>query len=720
MFYTVMRYRWKTLLLGLSAATVFSSRLHADLESGLEAYWSFDETLSDPVGGWHVRPDSGKATFTAGKLGQALVLGEKEPIVRTVDPLAALDGESAFSLSAWVRASSVSRETDGDVISKGGKDGWGLAYSYGASNLSTVKAHASFDQRVRFTQDPDADEDEWRHVVIVQQRAGAALSVYVNGVLIQSQIRTAFAYSEDTRLLFGNVISTTGFVGGPRTRWEGSLDEVAIWRRALSEEDIGDLYRGGEGISLGDVLSDFDGDGLPDIWEERYDLDDSVANSEDDPDGDGLSSLREFRLGTDPNASDTDLDGLPDAVESASGVYVNRNDSGTNPLVVDTDKDGLPDQRELDEGTDPTKPDTDGDSFRDWDELDIGLDPLVAEPDPRLTGVATTLGKGLVAHWDFNGEVEDRVGNVAGAILENAQFVQGKFGQGLQLLPQGLVDLHGSSSDTLEFDGKSFSVSTWIDADSPQRGAGNPFIQYGGAQSWYVQLLRQLDEDPALSTQSLYFFPGVSTPGVFVIDAPSNPMAPAPLPPIHGGARYQFPRSVMSHIAVVYDVTSNRTLIYINGELSSWQGESGPRLPELEPGLRLVAVSWKTRLDDLAIWERALAPVEIKALYADGQGRPLAELLSGADGDGDGLLDAWEREYALDLSADDGANDPDEDGLTNLEEFALRTNPLDPDSDRDGAVDGVETGTGIWNGASDRGTDPLRSGFGWRWPSGWC
>jgi len=68
------------------------------------------------------------------------------------------------------------------------------------------------------------------------------------------------------------------------------------------------------------------------------------------------------------------------------------------------------------------------------------------------------------------------------------------------------------------------------------------------------------------------------------------------------------------------------------------------------------------------------------------------------DGDGDGMNDQWERTFFLDPEdPEDAKEDPDGDGLTNLEEWKNGTNPYDPDSDDDGYSDGYEV---------RHGTDP--------------
>ena len=49
------------------------------------------------------------------------------------------------------------------------------------------------------------------------------------------------------------------------------------------------------------------------------------------------------------------------------------------------------------------------------------------------------------------------------------------------------------------------------------------------------------------------------------------------------------------------------------------------------------------------------------------------------DSDGDGLGDAWELQFFGNLSANPN-DDPDHDGLTNLQEYHAGTNPMDPQS----------------------------------------
>jgi hypothetical protein len=68
----------------------------------------------------------------------------------------------------------------------------------------------------------------------------------------------------------------------------------------------------------------------------------------------------------------------------------------------------------------------------------------------------------------------------------------------------------------------------------------------------------------------------------------------------------------------------------------------------------------------------------------------------------DGIPDAWKIEHGLDaLDPNVATEDPDGDGLTNLQEYQNGTDPFSADTDGDGWSDGVEVA---------RGTDPADAG----------
>ena len=84
------------------------------------------------------------------------------------------------------------------------------------------------------------------------------------------------------------------------------------------------------------------------------------------------------------DTADTDSDGILDAYETGTGIYVSLSNTGSNPTVADTDGDGLNDGDEVKQyGSNPNIKDSDGDGFEDGFEVYTGYNPASATSTPE-------------------------------------------------------------------------------------------------------------------------------------------------------------------------------------------------------------------------------------------------------------------------------------------------------------------------------------------------
>ncbi len=146
---------------------------------------------------------------------------------------------------------------------------------------------------------------------------------------------------------------------------------------------------------VGDSATDYDLDGLSSLIESQagvdpcdYDSDDddmddgfeygntcldpNVGDSLGDPDSDSLLSIAEYGLGTSPCSDDTDSDGMSDLVESGYSCI----DALVGDSALDADSDGASNLLEVQSSTDPCDPDSDDDGMLDGYEITYTcLDP---------------------------------------------------------------------------------------------------------------------------------------------------------------------------------------------------------------------------------------------------------------------------------------------------------------------------------------------------------
>jgi hypothetical protein len=166
--------------------------------------------------------------------------------------------------------------------------------------------------------------------------------------------------------------------------------------------------------------------------------------------------------------ADSDFDGLDDAVETNTGVYVSTSDTGTNPNAADTDGDGVPDGLEVKEKTSPVD-------------------------ETRFN----SFSKGLVAYYPFNGGAMDASGNGHQGSEQNISYTSNRFANSetsAKFSTSSSVEVPTLSK--LNFRPATYTMWLKLD-DLPQ--AGYAFTIIGRTRTWDGEsggLLRALRKIP--------------------------------------------------------------------------------------------------------------------------------------------------------------------------------------------------------------------------------
>jgi hypothetical protein len=175
-------------------------------------------------------------TTSTSKIGAALSFDGTDDYVSIPDS-PSLSPTSAITISAWVILNATG--TNWQPISfKEGPEGraWWLGFFPG----NPARIHWSNGGLSTWDLSCDIPSalNTWRHIVATYQSGGIGRKIFVDGTLICSDTAT------------GNLLDTSGNVyigGGGWQPINGAIDEVRIYNRALSAEEIGAIYNQGLG-----------------------------------------------------------------------------------------------------------------------------------------------------------------------------------------------------------------------------------------------------------------------------------------------------------------------------------------------------------------------------------------------------------------------------------------------------------------------------------------
>lgn len=566
----------------------------------------------------------------------------------------------------------------------------------------------------------------------------------------ESSVRYEYTLTYPTPTGTGNIFGTPGFVDLPSRNYYLKSDSVcrdAGGTTAAPGVDfvgaIRPLDGTGDGVQKYDIgayeyqeLDDVDGDGMPSYWEDLYGLDpndpadgtrsNSVPPTVTDRDGDGLWNIEEYENGSNPIVQDTDGDGISDFAEVYGRYPVFGSGIITDPAQADSDGDGFNDRFEIDSDSDPNNP---------------------ASYLVTLSGSVSYSGSvqtGRVVILVSNATVAARTADIA---QPGAYVVTN-----LPTLEPLVVTAYRDSNGNSLYD-------SW---EAYGEYVGNPLTMVGPAAGINVVLDDPTtDSDGDGLTDFFEVYTSLTLPGNRDTDSDGmwdgwewdngpavNPADPA-VDPLDGTDGTNDPdNDALSNLGE-YAAHTDPNDPDSDGDLlpDGWESD----YPGFTSPTNGLDAGWDLDLDTIANsneyaygtspaladtdgdgmpddWEIRYIAV-VSPTNSDGLGDADSDLISNvdeynqgsypndSDTDDDLMMDGWEFYYMSFLSSNelsiisgnDGANDPDNDGLTNFEEFMLwltlprppgggpfayGPHPHIPDSDGDGVNDGDEVAAG--------------------------
>jgi Concanavalin A-like lectin/glucanases superfamily len=209
------------------------------LKNGLVAYYPFNGNVNDVSGNnFHGTPSQiNMSTDRNNESGKAISLNGQSFLEIPHDNR--FNGEMA-TISVWYNAQSYTDNGQGNqrlLVSKRDPSGWGGGYEIGLNNNNGQGIHASWTNsggNGAILYSNNLNISQWYHYVYVHDRN--TVKLYLNGSLVKEMSNTGMLTSNNLPTRFGQ----------RPNGWHpfiGKLDDIGIWNRALTPEEINYLYQ---------------------------------------------------------------------------------------------------------------------------------------------------------------------------------------------------------------------------------------------------------------------------------------------------------------------------------------------------------------------------------------------------------------------------------------------------------------------------------------------
>jgi len=216
---------------------------------GLYAYWPMDADYNSTVGGFTTTPNGTlPIPLVPGKFGNALQVNGLDQFLQVDGDENKFDftGGQSMTLSAWFTADVIDKDWQ-CLVAKGDASGHWRFHRRGGDQppeMSICMGSADVPKHnISFV-----PGDGIYHNVVGVSQLGVSVRLYMDGVLVSTGPAPAFTDSANPMKIAANPDTN------PPRFWTGKIDDLAIWRRALTDAEIAQIWDGGTGKSIQDLL----------------------------------------------------------------------------------------------------------------------------------------------------------------------------------------------------------------------------------------------------------------------------------------------------------------------------------------------------------------------------------------------------------------------------------------------------------------------------------
>ncbi len=255
----ITQNRIKTVLtlaaMAMAILVLATTSANAAFVDGLVEYWELDGDYSAEVTASHVGTLQATGTgitgsgFVSGKFGQGIDLESSDDSNQASIVIGGDENDFDFagqsmSVSAWYTTESLYTAWQA-LAAKGEGGNWRLHRNSNSSYGSTTIDINFVAGNVGATGDGELDQQDgsWHHVVATLDATGGP-KLYIDGSLVASAAGPVTIGSNSAAMQIG------GNPGAANRGWDGIIDDVGVWDRALTAGEVSLMWNGGAGASI--------------------------------------------------------------------------------------------------------------------------------------------------------------------------------------------------------------------------------------------------------------------------------------------------------------------------------------------------------------------------------------------------------------------------------------------------------------------------------------